>query len=134
VTGLRPVLGVHLWLTTSAEGGRSRGLGPFGNATLEYRPNWGFRGLDHPHEQAGAPVLCWETDLVEPGDWVRVVIVPMYPAPWHDIHDGDDLVMYEGARVCGRATVIWRADDVRWPLEQPDVQRFRYWAETGRTT
>jgi hypothetical protein len=123
-------LAVELRLTPASEGGRSRGLGPFGKETLQYRPNWGFRGLNHPHEQAGAPVLCWQNDRIEPGDTVRAVIIPMFPETWRDVAPGDDLAMYEGPKVCGKATVLWR-EDVIWPLDDSQVDLFRAWARTG---
>ncbi|MGI8701466.1 MAG: hypothetical protein ACR2JU_09730 [Nocardioidaceae bacterium] len=36
------------------------------------------------------------------------------------------LPMYEGARVCGHGTVIWRAD-ILMPLAEHDEQRFLQW-------
>lgn len=131
MTGAHPVLGVSLRLTTTSEGGRTRGLGPFADAVLDYRPNWGFRGLDHPHEQAGAPILVWERDRVELGETVRAVIIPMSPETWADLEAGDELVMYEGSRVCGRATVVWRDTTAAWPVNAEDLPRFRKWAKAG---
>jgi hypothetical protein len=126
-----PLLGVRLRLTTTEEGGRDRELGPFGDRTLQYRPNWGFRGLDHPREQAGAPVLCWARDRVGLGETVRAVIAPMFPEAWVDVGQRSELVMYEGARAWGQATVIWRRQPDRWPLDDSDLQPLRAWAQTG---
>jgi hypothetical protein len=54
-------------MTTTEEGGRRRGLGPFGPDGPMYRPDWGFEGLNHPHEMCGAPVLFFERDIVPLG-------------------------------------------------------------------
>lgn len=108
-------LGIDLRLTTSDEGGRKSGLGPFEPQSFQYRPNWGFDGLDHPREQAGAPVFTWSQSRVEPGDRVRAVIVPMFPASWAKVDVGSQLTMYEGLRACGHATVLWRTT-TRWPV------------------
>ena len=51
------VLGLRLRLTTSDEGGRSKPIGPFSREGFQYRPDWGFDGLNHPHEMCAAPVL-----------------------------------------------------------------------------
>ncbi len=112
--------GIQLRMTTPQEGGRTRGLGPLGEAVFGYRPNWGFGPLDHPREQAGAPVLCWDRDHIAPGETVRAVIVPMAPTVWESVHAGDELVMYEGARVCGWALVLWRYLLTAWPLSESD--------------
>lgn len=97
---------------------------------LEYRPNWGYHGLDHPREQAGAPVLVWGQDWVEPGDQVRAVIVPMYPEAWQHVAVGDELTMYEGHRVCGVARVIWRSNTDAWPISDSDLPRCRSWTRS----
>jgi hypothetical protein len=123
-------LGIDLRLTTREEGGRKSELGPFEPMSFQYRPNWGFQGLDLPREQVGAPVLSWSQDRVEPGDRVRAVIVPMFPASWTTVDAGTKLTMYEGPRVCGHATVVWRSATM-WPVPKEEYLRFDRWAKTG---
>jgi hypothetical protein len=75
--------------------------------------------------------MCWERERVEPGDTVRAIIVPMSSEAWTAVEDGDELVMYEGHRVGGHATVLWRTPLDAWPLEESESQPFREWARTG---
>lgn len=125
-------LGIDLRLTTHEEGGRKGALGPFEPTAYEYRPNWGFEGLDHPREQAGAPVFSWSKGRVEPGDRVRAVIVPMYPAYWTTVDVGSKLTMYEGAHTCGHATVVWRTATI-WPVPNDEYLRFDRWTRAMTT-
>ncbi len=122
-------LGIDLRLTTREEGGRKSELRPF-SMSFQYRPNWGFQGLDLPREQVGSPVLSWSQDRVEPGDRVRAVIVPMFPASWTTVDVGTKLTMYEGPRVCGHATVVWRSTTI-WPVPKEEYLRFDRWTKTG---
>jgi hypothetical protein len=123
-------LGIDLRLTTREEGGRKRGLGPFDPMSFQYRPNWGFQGLELPREQEGAPVFSWSQGRVEPGDRVRAVIVPMFPAIWTTVDAGTKLTMYEGGRVCGHATVVWRTKTI-WPVPEEEYLRFDRWTKAG---
>jgi hypothetical protein len=83
-----------------------------------------------PPEQSGAPVLAFSRDVVLPGESVHAVIVTLFPemvAQWdREVTPGVSLPMYEGARVCGHGTVIWRAD-ILMPLAEHDEQRFLQW-------
>jgi hypothetical protein len=51
----------------------------------------------------------------------RPAIVPLFPetvVQWdREVTPGVSLPMYEGARVCGHGTVIWRADMPGSPLD-----------------
>ena len=83
-----------------------------------------------PPEQVGAPVLCFGRMPVYPGDRVRAVLVPLV-APtlnaWSAVRLGDELVLHEGLRECGRASVEWiRSTEV--PLPEADADRFCSWA------
>ena len=122
--------GLLLRLTTTEGGGRQSGLagGASPEARFTYRPNWGL-----PHmtgdDQTGALVLGFSKEDIRPGDQVRVVIVPPFPAmlvEWSRVPVGAELRMYEGRRLCGRGTVLWK-QDTQLPLPEQDEQRFRQW-------
>lgn len=121
-------LGIDLRLTTSEEGGRRTPIGPLRPGEFAYRPNWGFVALGSPPAQSGAPVFSWEKPIVQPGDRVRAVIVPMFPAVWDTVDVGSELTMYEGQRVCGHAAVVWRTNTT-WPIPRDDYQRFDAWTK-----
>lgn len=123
-------LGVELRLLTTAEGGRSKAIGVADDyEDFDYRPNWGLPWMSHA-EQTGAPVLCFESFPVQLAVTVRAVLVPLYPQmlpEWKRVAVGDELRMYEGARVCGIATVEWIAPtDNR--VSEDDRARFCAWA------
>jgi hypothetical protein len=124
-------LGIDLLLTTSEEGGRRTPIGPVRPGEFEYRPNWGFDALGAPPAQSGAPVFSWEKSIVQPGDRVRAVIVPMFPGTWETVDIGSALTMYEGPQVCGHATVVWRTP-ITWPLAEEDRGRFDAWTKRDR--
>ena len=122
-TGL-PVLGIRLTLTTTAARGRSTPLlgGSELSARLIYRPNWGLPDWS-PGEQSGAPVLGFTSTDIHPGDSTLAVIVPLFAesvAEWWNVRTGQELRMYEGKRLCGRATVLWtdRTEAIRDVAEQ----------------
>ncbi len=121
--------GIDLHLTSTAEGGRSGPLLNVSDRMLTYRPNWGLSSMAPP-EQSGAPVLAFSRDVVLPGESVHAVIVTLFPemvAQWdREVTPGVSLPMYEGARVCGHGTVIWRGD-ILTPLAEHDEQRFLQW-------
>ena len=122
--------GLLLQLTTTEEGGRQAGLpgGASPKARFTYRPNWGL-----PHmtgdDQTGALVLGFSKEDIRPGDQVRVVIVPPFPAmlvEWSRVPVGAELRMYEGRRLCGRGMVLWK-QDTQLPLLEQDENLFRQW-------
>lgn len=86
----------------------------------------------NPPEQSGAPVLAFSRDHVLPGECVHAVIATVFPelvAHWDlEVEPGVVLPMYEGARVCGHATVIWRTD-IMLPLDEREEQRFLGWLD-----
>jgi hypothetical protein len=94
--------------------------------SYEYRPNWGFDGLGLGPAQTGAPVFSWAQEIVHPGDRVRAVMVPMFPELWTGVDLGSRLTMYEGQRLCGRASVLWRTT-TGWPVGEEDYGRFDAW-------
>jgi hypothetical protein len=127
-------LGIDLQVTRTEEGGRKELLdGSFTTKDIQYRPNWGFAGLDHPQEQTGAPVFAWSQDRIAPGDHVRAVIVPMYPQHWEGVDLGAQLTMYEGHRICGLATVV-RRFVTRFPIPDVDIQGFQTWTKEAPTS
>jgi hypothetical protein len=84
--------------------------------------------------QAGAPVLCSSASQVAPGAAARIVIIPLagHSLPlWRKVHDGDELRMFEGPRICGHATVLWTASTQR-PLPAADQARFQAWVTSGQ--
>jgi hypothetical protein len=86
-----------------------------------------------PPEQTGAPVLAFDQERVRPGDTARVVIVPPFPpivAAWSRVQVGDDLPMYEGAKVCGYGRVLWRRQTTL-PVPAEDEARYRRWLAEG---
>lgn len=119
-------LGIELFLVATDDGGRRTGLlgghGP--EHRLTYRPNWGLPGWADG-AQTGAPVLAFDRVDMQPGETVHAVIVPMLPShvpAWSHIAPGDALRMYEGSRVCGRATVRW-IEPTTWPVSDVDQER-----------
>jgi hypothetical protein len=83
-----------------------------------------------PPEQTGAPVLGFSTPTVAPGGTAYAVIATPYPdvvEQWRrEAVPGVVLPMYEGNRVCGHGTVLWRTD-VNLPLSPEQETRFRRW-------
>jgi hypothetical protein len=125
-------LGLTLRFLTSREGGRSKDLGVPGSeyGRYQYRPNWGLPGMSGT-EQVGAFVLSLEHFPVHLGDTVRAVIVPFAPQSidcWRAVRPGDELAMFEGARICGRAKVETTWSTAR-PVPERDERRFIDWAE-----
>ena len=124
-------LGLTLRLTPTAEGGRHKsvwGHDPY--KPYSYRPNWGLPGMTGI-EQAGAMVLSLGSVPFAPGDTTKAVIVPFASGSlflWQQVKPGDDLRMFEGARICGTAVVEWVAPIER-PLAQEDATRFTSWAQ-----
>jgi hypothetical protein len=130
-------LGITLRLLTSEKGGRTKPLGPPGGGYVkfQYRPNWGLPGVIGA-EQVGALVLWLGRSPVALGDTTRAVIVPSLPGllpVWRDARPGDELRMFEGPRVCGRAVVEWVKRTQR-PIPDEDQDRFEAWAEGGEIT
>jgi hypothetical protein len=124
-------LGLELRLVTTADGGRQTPV--LLAEPLRYRPNWGLPGMTGA-EQAGAPVLCSSASQIAPGGQALVVIIPLsdHALPrWRQVRDGDELRMFEGARICGHATVLWAAP-TRRPLPAGDRKRFRDWVSSWR--
>lgn len=121
--------GIDLHLTSTAEGGRSEPLLNVRDRMWSYRPNWGLPSMTPP-EQSGTPVLAFSRDVVQPGENVRAVIVTVFPgmvAQWdREVAPGTTLPMYEGERVFGHDTVIWRSEVVL-PLPEHDEQRLMAW-------
>jgi hypothetical protein len=119
-------LGLDLRLLTSGEGGRRSSL--LLDAPFRYRANWGLAGMPDL-EQVGAPVFCSSVATLPPGGRARVVIVPMVDQSlrlWRGVRAGDAIRLFEGARVCGLATVVWVADTWR-PVPARDEARFCDW-------
>lgn len=131
-------LGLRLRMLTTTEGGRSKDLGLPGSEyeQYQYRPNWGLPGVSGT-EQVGAFVLWLSPFPARLGDTVRAVIVPFAPGSlplWEQVRVGDELRMFEGPRVCGKAIVeqVW---DTTAPLPEEDAARFVRWASaTGTST
>lgn len=123
------VLGLHLRLTTEAEGGRRAPLGLPGVPldAFQYRPDW---SLPHgPDGLTAAPVFGFSRTPVSPGEPVRAVITPLWPKSlvlWRALNVGDVLRMHEGPRVCGLGTVVWLRE-VTWPLIDPDLTSVQKW-------
>lgn len=127
-------VGVELTLLTTEDGGRRHPIGGDEYPPCRYRPNWGLPGM-RPPEQAGAPVQCFGHFPVMLGDTLRAVLIPLAPElpGWRDLRGGEVLPMYEGARVCGRATVVW-IGAVTLPLPESDAASFAAWARGGYET
>jgi len=123
--------GIELHLTPTAEGGRSTPLLNLPDRRWTYRPSWGLPSMIPP-DQSGAPVLAFSRDKVLPGEIVHAVIATLFPemvTQWDlEVEPGVVLPMYEGARVCGHGTVIWRAD-ITLPLDHREEQRFLRWLD-----
>lgn len=123
-------LGIDLHLVPTTEGGRRTPLvgGCAPPDRFTYRPNWGLpRWPDG--DQTAAPVLGFSRVGIQPGDDVRAVIVPLFAVEvpgWHSVVVGDELRMYEGARVCGRA-VVARVERATWPMPNDQQDRLAGW-------
>jgi hypothetical protein len=123
-------IGLDLMLVPTEKGGRSTAIrfdAPFG-----YRPNWGLPGMTGT-DQTGAPVLCCSASVLAPGESARAVIIPLTDASlveWQLLGQGDELRMFEGARVCGHATVRW-AENTRRPVSPSDQARFCTWTRSS---
>lgn len=121
--------GIDLHLKSVAEGGRSEPLVNLLDRGWSYRPNWGLPGMAPP-EQTGAPVLAFSRDEVLPGENVHAVILTLFPQMvdrWNlEVEPGVVLPMYEGSRVCGHGTVLWRANTTL-PLDESEERRFLRW-------
>ncbi len=123
-------VGLDLTLVPTGEGGRSTPLRV--DTPLRYRPNWGLPGMTGT-DQTGAPVLCSSASLLAPGEGARAVIIPLSDAHlvnWRLLDPGDTLRMFEGARICGHATVRWTENTSR-PVPVSDEARFRAWANSS---
>jgi hypothetical protein len=60
---------------------------------------------------------------------VIVTVFSEMVAQWNlEVDPGVVLPMYEGPRVCGHATVLWRSN-INLPLEEPDERRFTAWLD-----
>lgn len=128
--------GIDLHLTPTAEGGRSTPLLNLSGKTWVYRPNWGLPSMTPP-DQSGAPVFAFSRDRVVPGERAHAVIVSLFPEmvdQWNlEVEPGVVLPMYEGARVCGHGTVLWRAD-ITLPLIEAGQKRFLRWLQDPTAT
>ncbi len=122
-------LGIELHLTPTSEGGRSKPLLDLAARRWAFRPNWGLPSMTPP-AQTGAPVLAFSRDTVLPGESVYAVIATPFPElvdQWRlEVEPGVELAMYEGARIYGHATVIWRTD-ITLPLGQHEEHRLMRW-------
>lgn len=127
-------LGITLRLLTTAEGGRTKDVGVPGSVyeRFRYRPNWGLPGMSGT-DQVGAFVLWLSPFPLGRGHTAGAAIVPLDPGSlplWKQVHVGDELRMFEGPRVCGRATV-----DKVWvtavPLPEADSGRFIEWVDAS---
>ena len=127
--------GIELQLTPTKEGGRSTPLLNLPDTRWSYRPNWGLPSMIPP-DQSGAPVLRFSRDRVLPGEKVHAVIATVFPEmvdQWNvEVEPGVVLPMYEGARVCGHGTVIWRTN-ISLPLNESEEQRFLSWLDDPTT-
>lgn len=89
-----------------------------------------------PPDQSGAPVLAFSRDQVLPGESVYAVITTLVPEmvdQWGlEVEADVVLPMYEGSRVCGHGTVIWRTN-ITLPLDERDEQRFLSWLDDPTT-
>jgi len=123
--------GLELHVTPTEEGGRTRPLLNVPDQPWTYRPNWGLPSMTPP-AQTGAPVLSFSRDEVLPGEKVYAVISPPFPEmvdQWNlEVEPGVVLPMYEGSRVCGHGTIMWRTN-VLLPLEEREKQRFLRWLD-----
>lgn len=85
-----------------------------------------------PPDQSGAPVLAFSQDRVNPGGSAYAVIVPLFSEmvdQWNlEVGPGEVLPMYEGPRVCGRGTVLWR-ENTSVPLNETTEQRYLSWLD-----
>lgn len=120
-------IGLELKLVPTAEGGRQTPLlgGSEASSRFTYRPNWGLPGWANG-EQTAAPVLGFSRSDIRPGDAVRAVAVPLFPAEmpaWRAVAVGDTLRMYEGSRICGRGLITWLAPTT-WPMPVEEQERF----------
>jgi hypothetical protein len=123
-------IGVDLQLVPTADGGRQNPLrgGCAAENRFKYRPNWGLPGWAEG-EQTAAPVLGFSRIDIHPGEAVRAVLVPLFPEhvpAWRDVGPADELRMYEGARICGRATVVW-VEPATWFMPDDQQERFTQW-------
>ena len=119
--------GIMSRLKLTAEGGRRT---PIPRTRYTYRPDWGLPGMEGT-EQVGAPVLWMGKEALVPGATARAVIVPLAPGSlnlWRLVKVGEELRMFEGARVCGTARVDWSEATER-PLPPDDESRFVEWCE-----
>ena len=124
----RLALGVELTFYTTAEGGRRKLLGEDGYDAFQYRPNWRVPGVE-PQGQIGAPVFCFGSTPVAPGDRTRAVIVPSAEVSlplWHSFEPEQRLEMCEGPRVCGIASVAW-SKPISLPLSEQAGGAFLLW-------
>jgi hypothetical protein len=90
-------IGTKLEVVPTVEGGQDTPLlgGSAVKTRFSYRPNWGLPGWADG-EQAGAPILGFSRQNIQPGETVRAVIAPFFfrgtPA-WRDVRPGDELRM-----------------------------------------
>jgi translation elongation factor EF-Tu-like GTPase len=101
---------VHLRLTATNEGGRTR---PVGSG---YRPAWdtGATYEGKPMVTSGA-IELEEVDAVSPGESVTARLHPAFPEYWSSVTVGQELAAYEGSRCVAVATVI----EVHPPVSSP---------------
>lgn len=122
--------GLELRLLPTEAGGRTTPIVASGSKPFLYRPNWGLPSMEPP-EQTGALVLGFGADTVDPGGPpVRAVIVVPFPgtiARWEaEVGPGTSLPMYEGPRVHGTGTVVWRRP-AHYPLSPAEHVEFSAW-------
>lgn len=121
--------GITLHLLPAEESGRRRPVGTHPYVRFSYRPMWQLPGMTA--EWTDAFVLHLANTPLALGETARAVIVPAAPRSlpmWQAVKVGDELRMFEGARLCGVATVAWRAPTGR-PPPAGDEQRFIAWTE-----
>ena len=124
-------VGIDLDLTPTPQGGRATPLLNLPDRRWTYRPNWGLPSMIPP-DQSGAPVLAFSRDEILPGESAYAVIATVFPGmvdQWNlEVEPGVVLPMYEGTRVCGHGTVVWRTN-VTLPLSEADERRFLTWLD-----
>jgi hypothetical protein len=100
-----------------------------GDRLRGHRPRWGLASR-RPGVRPAVPVLAFSRSASLSAELDYAVIVPIHPegGPRRDyeVLPGVVLPLYEGSRVCGHGTVLWRAE-TKLPLPDHDQRRFLAW-------
>jgi hypothetical protein len=118
------VFGISLALVRTEDGGRHKPI------VGTYSPDWSIPGMSEGW-LVGGPVLCLGKPLLVPGETTRAVITPSSPDGlrlWETVTVGDDLQMFEGARLCGIGAVEWMRSIGR-TISASEMERFVAWVE-----